>query len=281
MATKLFTRSRLLSMPQRGLASLLSRSRYFSSAPASAPRYPPFLPSLLRYRLRPLSAASAEFHGRLAAASSARAFATRATSSWLNDQGPNRWNQHLHFAIMLKRSDDKAGEILPDDKAGEILDTCVKFLAGAVGGEEKARSKIYTIDTGPYYFAFGVNVFPKLAFKLAGLPRVRWVVVDAYLPLRKGETAIFGPTGVYEWNGHDDQPRNFNRSRNFERRENMQNRNFLARDMPPIHNQGMQNPPPLGIMLPPNMGTIRPPPNMGGGMPPPSNFGGMPLHNQM
>ncbi|KAK2632472.1 hypothetical protein EUGRSUZ_L01515 [Eucalyptus grandis] len=54
------------------------------------------------------------------------------------------------------------------------------------GHEEKARSKIYTVDTEPYYFAFGVNVFPKLAFKLAGLPRVRWVVVDAYLPLRKG-----------------------------------------------------------------------------------------------
>ncbi|KAK3424457.1 hypothetical protein EUGRSUZ_F01216 [Eucalyptus grandis] len=35
----------------------------------------------------------------------------------------------------------------------------------------------------------------------------------------------------------------------------MQNRNFRARDMPPIHNQGMQNPPPLGIMLPPNMGS--------------------------
>ncbi|KAL3733858.1 hypothetical protein ACJRO7_023243 [Eucalyptus globulus] len=269
MATKLFTRSRLLSMPQRGLASLLSRSRYFSSAPASAPRYPPFLPSLLRYRLRPLSAASAEFHGRLAAASSARAFATRATYSSLNGQGPNRWREHWHCAIMMERSDDKAGEILPDDKAGEILDTCVKTLAGAVGGEEKARSRIYTVDTGPYYFAFGVNVSPKRAFKLADLPRVRWVVADAYLPPREGY-GVGNNAKANERNGHDDQPRNFDRSMNFERRrENMQNRDFQARDMPPMHNQGMQSPPPQGNM-PHQVWPVESPTEQ---------LGGMPLHN--
>ncbi|KAI6668191.1 hypothetical protein NL676_028544 [Syzygium grande] len=67
-------------------------------------------------------------------------------------------------------------------------------------------------------------------------------------------------------------PRNFGRSSNFERkRENMQSRDFQNRDMPPMHNQGLQSPPPQGNM---------PPPNMGGGMAPPSNFGGMPLHSQ-
>ncbi|KAK2632470.1 hypothetical protein EUGRSUZ_L01513 [Eucalyptus grandis] len=183
MAAQLFTRSRLLTKPQRGLASLLSRSRSFSSAPASAPRYPPFLPSLLRYRLRPLSAASAEFHGRLAAASSARAFATSATSSTLDDQWPhlrNRVRFHFHCAIMMERSDDKAGEILPDDKAGEILDTCVKTLAGAVGGEEVARRKIYSVIVGLHHFVFRAPLSRDHIFNLLSL-RLRSYYYHRYL----------------------------------------------------------------------------------------------------
>lgn len=158
---------------------------------------------------------------------------------------------------MLKRSDDKAGEILPDDKAGEILDTCVKFLAGAVGGEEVARRKINSVIVGLHHFIFRA---PLSKDHNSNLLRLGYIPQSTHMYLGKyneyvGETVIFAPTGTYEWNGHDDQPRNLNRSRNFERGKNMQNRNFRARDMPPIHNQGMQNPPPLGIMLPPNMGS--------------------------
>ncbi|KAK3424429.1 hypothetical protein EUGRSUZ_F01195 [Eucalyptus grandis] len=240
-------------LPPLSLPLLLLRSRLRASLPSLPPLSPPLSPPPSLRGLRGV-------HGRLAAASSARAFATSATSSTLDDQWPhlrNRVRFHFHCAIMMERSDDKAGEILPDDKAGEILDTCVKTLAGAVGGEEVARRKIYSVIVGLHHFVFRAPLSRDHIFNLLSL-RLRSYYYHRYLGKCNeyvGETALFGPAGIYEWNGHDDQPRNFNRSRNFERRENMQNRDFQARDMPPIDYQGMQNPPPLEIMLPPNMGS--------------------------
>ncbi|XP_010060675.2 multiple organellar RNA editing factor 8, chloroplastic/mitochondrial [Eucalyptus grandis] len=311
MATQLFTRSLLLSSkPRQSLASLLSRSLSFSSAPAaSAPR----LSSLLRHGLRPLSAASAEFGRRAAAAApSIRSFATRTTSSSLNDPNPNWSNRPPKETILLDGCDFEHWLVVMEKPEGDptrddIIDSYIKTLAQIVGSEEEARMKIYSVSTR-HYFAFGALVSEELSYKLKELPRVRWVLPDSYLdvknkdyggePFINGQAVPYDPKYHEEWvrnnaranernRRNNDRPRNFDRSRNFDRRrENMQNRDFQARDMP---NQGMQNPPPQGNMPPPNMGGGMPPPNMGGGMPPPNmgggmppptNFGGMPPHNQ-
>ncbi|KAL3733867.1 hypothetical protein ACJRO7_023252 [Eucalyptus globulus] len=302
MTTQLFTRSLLLSSkPRQSLASLLSRSLSFSSAPAaSAPR----LSSLLRHRLRPLSAASAEFGRRAAAAApSIRSFATRTTSSSLNDPNPNWSNRPPKETILLDGCDFEHWLVVMEKPEGDptrddIIDSYIKTLAQIVGSEEEARMKIYSVSTR-HYFAFGALVSEELSYKLKELPRVRWVLPDSYLdvknkdyggePFINGQAVPYDPKYHEEWvrnnaranernRRNNDRPRNFDRSRNFDRRrENMQNRDFQARDMP---NQGMQNPPPQGNMPPPNMGGGMPPPNMGGGMPPPTNFGGMPPHNQ-
>ncbi|XP_048130119.1 multiple organellar RNA editing factor 8, chloroplastic/mitochondrial isoform X2 [Rhodamnia argentea] len=309
MATQLFTRSLLLSKPKQALAYLLSRSLSFSSAPASAPRSPLSLSAILR----PLSAASAEFRHRVAVASSARSFATRSTHSSLNDPNPNWSNRPPKETILLDGCDFEHWLVVMEKPEGdptrdEIIDSYIKTLAQVVGSVEEARMKIYSVSTR-HYFAFGALVSEELSYKLKDLPRVRWVLPDSYLDVRNkdygGEPFINGQAVPYdpkyheEWvrnnaranerNRRNDRPRNFDRSRNFDRRrENMQNRDFQARDMPPLQNQGMQNPPPQGNMPPPNMGGGMPPPgNFGGvpphnqgGMPPPSNFGGMPPHNQ-
>ncbi|KAF8024165.1 hypothetical protein BT93_F1379 [Corymbia citriodora subsp. variegata] len=295
MANQLFTRSLLVSKTQkRALASILSRSLSFSSAPATAPRSPL---SLLCHSLRPLSAASAEFHRRVAAASSVRSFATRSTSSSLNDPNPNWSNRPPKETILLDGCDFEHWLVVMEKPEGdptrdEIIDSYIKTLAQIVGSEEEARMKIYSVSTR-HYFAFGALVSEELSYKLKELPRVRWVLPDSYLdvknkdyggePFINGQAVPYDPKYHEEWvrnnaranernRRNNDRPRNFDRSRNFERRrENMQNRDFQARDMPPMSNQGMQNPPPQGNM---------PPPNMGGGVPPLSNFGGMPPHNQ-
>ncbi|KAF8024164.1 hypothetical protein BT93_F1378 [Corymbia citriodora subsp. variegata] len=294
MATQLFTRSLLLSRPQQALASLLSRSLSYSSAPAAAPRSPL---SLLCRRLRPLSAASAEFRRRVAAAPSARSFSSRSTSSSLNDPNPNWSNRPPKETILLDGCDFEHWLVVMEKPEGDptrddIIDSYIKTLAQVVGSEEQARMKIYSVSTR-HYFAFGALVSEELSYKLKDLPRVRWVLPDSYLdvknkdyggePFINGQAVPYDPKYHEEWvrnnaranernRRNNDRPRNFDRSRNFERRrENMQNRDFQARDMPPMNNQGMQNPPPQGNM---------PPPNMGGGVPPPNNFGGMPPHNQ-
>ncbi|KAI6668200.1 hypothetical protein NL676_028553 [Syzygium grande] len=142
--------------------------------------------------------------------------------------------------------------------------------------------KIYSVSTRHYY-AFGALVSEELSHKLEDLPRVRWVLPDSYHDDKNKDYGVpYDPKYHEGWERNtaranerkrrNDRPHNFDRSSNFERRrENMQSRDFQGRDMPPMHNQGLQNPPPQGNM---------PPPNMGGGMAPPSNFGGMPTHNQ-
>ncbi|KAK3424455.1 hypothetical protein EUGRSUZ_F01213 [Eucalyptus grandis] len=67
----------------------------------------------------------------------------------------------MHWLVVMEGPED-------DPTRDEIIDTYIKTVAQVVKSEEKARSWIYTVDTGPYYFAFGVNVSPKRAFKLAG-----------------------------------------------------------------------------------------------------------------
>ncbi|KAI6672700.1 hypothetical protein NL676_000606 [Syzygium grande] len=290
MATRLYTRSLLLAKPRQALTSLLSRSLPFSSAPASAPRRRPPPSLLLRRSPRPLSAASAEFRRPVAAAPpAARSLATRSTPSSLDDPSPD-WPKRLfgcdleHWLVLMEKPE---GDPTRDD----IIDSYIKTLAQVVGSEEEARMKIYSVSTR-YYYAFGALVSEELSHKLKDLPRVRWVLPDSYHddktkdyggePFVNGQAVPYDPKYHEGWERNtaranerkrrNDRPHNFDRSSNFERRrENMQSRDFQGRDMPPMHNQGLQNPPPQGNM---------PPPNMGGGMAPPSNFGGMPPHNQ-
>ncbi|KAI6668198.1 hypothetical protein NL676_028551 [Syzygium grande] len=259
MATRLYTRS-LLAKPRQALTSLLSRS--LPSPPLRPPRLAAApLPPSSSAVAPPLSAASAEF------------------------RRPRLFGCDLeHWLVMMEKPE---GDPTRDD----IIDSYIKTLAQVVGSEEEARMKIYSVSTR-YYYAFGALVSEELSHKLEDLPRVRWVLPDSYHDDKNkdygGEPFVNGQAVPYDPKYHEGWERNtapankrkrriclpsiFDRSSNFERkRENMQSRDFQGRDMPPMHNQGLQNPPPQGNM---------PPPNMGGGMAPPSNFGGMPLHNQ-
>ncbi|XP_030553343.1 multiple organellar RNA editing factor 8, chloroplastic/mitochondrial-like isoform X2 [Rhodamnia argentea] len=287
MATQLFTRSLLLSKPQLALASLLSRSLSFSSASTPRSRSPLSLSSLLH----PLSAACAEIPHRVAAASSACSFSTRTKSS-LNDPNPNWSNRPPKETILLDGCDFEHWLVVMEKPEGDptrddIIDSYIKTLAQIVGSDEEARMKIYSVSTRHYY-AFGALVSEELSHKIKDLPRVRWVLPDSYLDVKNKDYAVpYDPKYHEEWvrnnakaserNTRNGRPR-FNKSKNFGRGENMQSRDFQARDMPPMHNQGMQNPPPQGNMPPlSNFGGM--PPHNQGGMPP-GNYGGMPQRNR-
>lgn len=185
----------------------------------------------------------------------------------------------------------------------EIIDSYIKTLAMAVGSEQEARMKIYSVSTRCYY-AFGALVSEELSYKIKELPRVRWVLPDSYLdvknkdyggePFINGEAVPYDPKYHEEWirnnaranerNRRNDRPRNFDRSRNFERRrENMQNQDFQRG--PPMQNArpNPQGPPGGNMGPPPNRGPMPPPNNMGGYPPnntnPPNNYGGPPPSN--
>ncbi|KAI6668197.1 hypothetical protein NL676_028550 [Syzygium grande] len=273
---------RLGSTPARSSSPSLGKPSPPSSLPLpSPPLRPPRLaaapPSLLLLRVA------------AAPPPAARSFAARSAPSSLDDPNPD-WAERPpgcdleHWLVVMEKPE---GDPTRDD----IIDSYIKTLAQVVGSEEEARMKIYSVSTRHYY-AFGALVSEELSHKLKDLPRVRWVLPDSYLDDKNkdygGEPFVNGQAVPYDPKYHEGRERNitpankrntiiclpsiFDRSSNFERkRENMQSRDFQGRDMPPMHNQGLQNPPPQGNM---------PPPNMGGGMAPPSNFGGMPLHNQ-
>ncbi|XP_062169268.1 multiple organellar RNA editing factor 8, chloroplastic/mitochondrial-like [Alnus glutinosa] len=295
------------------LASFLSRSFATSNAAASSRSAISSL-SLLR----PLAAAGVVLR-RVSSAAPLRGFATRATSSSLNDPNPNWSNRPPKETIMLDGCDFEHWLVVVEKPEGdptrdEIIDSYIKTLAKVIGSEEEARMKIYSVSTRCYY-AFGALVSEEISYKLKEVPGVRWVLPDSYLDVRNkdygGEPFINGCAVPYdpkyheEWirnnaranerNRRNDRPRNFDRSRNFERRrENMQNRDFQNR--PPMPNQPMQNPGPNMVGPPdlqnrspmPNQTMQNPGPNMAGvppnnnmGRMPPNNFSGMPPNNSM
>ncbi|XP_021607808.1 multiple organellar RNA editing factor 8, chloroplastic/mitochondrial [Manihot esculenta] len=308
MATHLFTRSLLCRSTSANKALILSLlSRSFSSLPTPSPASRSF--SLLRC-LRPLSAAASFSSSNLCHALTTRSFATRTTTSSINDPSPNWSNRPPKETILLDGCDFEHWLVVlekPDDNLtrDEIIDSYIKTLAMVVGSEEEARKKIYSVSTR-CYFAFGALVSEELSYKIKELPRVRWVLPDSYLDVKNkdygGEPFIDGKAVPYdpkyheEWirnnaranerNRRNDRPRNFDRSRNFERRrENMQNRDFQNTRAAPMDNQGMQNPASNMAGMPQNSasgpGGPPPPPHnnyMGGSPPPPQNnyMGGSP-----
>ncbi|XP_009801659.1 multiple organellar RNA editing factor 8, chloroplastic/mitochondrial [Nicotiana tabacum] len=291
MATRYLTRS---------LLTAFTRS-YTSLAPSST------LSSSSLLRLRPLIAVAANLKNASPPPTpfAVRGFATRQTSSSLNDPNPNWSNRPPKETILLDGCDFEHWLVVMEKPEGdptrdEIIDSYIKTLANIVGSEEEARMKIYSVSTRHYY-AFGALVSEELSYKLKELPRVRWVLPDSYLDVRNkdygGEPFINGQAVPYdpkyheEWvrnnaranerNRRNDRPRNFDRSRNFERRRDMQtnqNSQNPGSNMPPGGPPNMRNPPPpnMGGMQQPNMGG---PPNMGGmqqqGMGGPPNMGGM------
>ncbi|KAG7957117.1 hypothetical protein I3843_11G158200 [Carya illinoinensis] len=270
------------------LASFLSRS-FYSSAP-TASRHSISSLSLLR----PLAAVCVSLH-RVSQATPLRGFATRATSSSLNDPNPNWSNRPPKETILLDGCDFEHWLVVMEKPEGdpprdEIIDSYIKTLAKVVGSEQEARMKIYSVSTR-CYFAFGALVSEELSYKIKELPGVRWVLPDSYLdvknkdyggePFINGEAVPYDPKYHEEWirnnaranerNRRNDRPRNFDRSRNFERRrENMQNRDFPNRT--PLPNQTAQNPGPNMAGTPdyqnrppmPNQTMQNPGPNMAG-----------------
>ncbi|KAK9269132.1 hypothetical protein L1049_000901 [Liquidambar formosana] len=310
MATRFLSRS-LLAKPS--LSSLFSLSS--PSLSLSTPRLPlsSSFSTFSLLRLRPLSAAAVSAIRHLPPATGVRGFATRQTSSSLNDPNPNWSNRPPKETILLDGCDFEHWLVVVDKPEGdptrdEIIDSYIKILASVVGSEEEARKKIYSVSTRCYY-AFGCLVPEELSYKIKELPRVRWVLPDSYLdvknkdyggePFINGQAVPYDPKYHEEWiknnaranerNRRNDRPRNADRSRNFERRrENMQNRDFQNRDMQPPNrsapNMGGMPPHNMGGMPPNNMGGM--PPNNMGGMPPnnmggmqPNNMGGMPPNN--
>ncbi|KAL7143409.1 hypothetical protein ABFS83_08G188900 [Erythranthe nasuta] len=301
----------IFSTGRQSVFSVLSRSNATAAAASSAaiPNASSFL-----FRVRPLVAV-ASIYGRAAPAlSSTRGFATRQTSSSLNDPNPNWSNRPPKETILLDGCDFEHWLVVLEKPEGEpmrdeIIQTYIKTLATVVGSEEEARMKIYSVST-KHYFAFGALVSEEVSNKIKDLPGVRWVLPDSYLdvknkdyggePFINGQAVPYDPKYHEEWvrnnsranerNRRNDRPRNFDRSRNFERRREPQ--------MGPGPNAGgpggnMAGPGgnmagPGGNMAGPggNMGVpppnrIPPPPNapnMGGGQQnyPPNNPGNYP-----
>ncbi|KAJ7981807.1 multiple organellar RNA editing factor 8, chloroplastic/mitochondrial-like [Quillaja saponaria] len=305
MATQIIARS----LPKTlTLTCLLSRSlsTTCSASISAVSRSSLSSPSFL-HRFRPLAAVAAEFRV-FSPYASVRTFATRASTSSLNDQNPNWSNRPPKETILLDGCDFEHWLVVMEKPEGEptrddIINKYIKTLAMVVGSEDEARMKIYSVSTRCYY-AFGALVSEELSYKLKDLPGVRWVLPDSYLDVRNkdygGEPFINGQAVPYdpkyheEWirnnnkanerNRRNDRPRNNDRSRNFERRrENIVNRDMQNR--PPMPNQTVQN---SGS----NMGGV-PPYSGPGGVPPysgqveflptvvqvevpPNNLGGVP-----
>ncbi|KAE8124730.1 hypothetical protein FH972_019587 [Carpinus fangiana] len=295
------------------LASFFSRSLATSNAASAASRSAISSLSLLR----PLVAAGVALR-RVSTSAPVRGFATRSTTSSLNDPNPNWSNRPPKETILLDGCDFEHWLVVVEKPEGnptrdEIIDSYIKTLAKVIGSEDEAKMKIYSVSTKCYY-AFGALVSEELSYKLKEVPGVRWVLPDSYLDVKNkdygGEPFINGEAVPYEakyheeWirnnaranerNRRNDRPRNFDRSRNFERRrENTQNRDFQNR--PPMPNQTMQNPGP-NMAGPPDLQNRSPmpnqtmqnpghnmagaPPNMSG-VPSNNNTGRMPPNNNM
>ncbi|KAJ7948729.1 multiple organellar RNA editing factor 8, chloroplastic/mitochondrial-like [Quillaja saponaria] len=298
MTTQIISRS----FPKTlNLTSLLSRSISTTAASASISASSRSSLSTLSFlhRFRPLSAFAAEFR-RLSLEASVRTFATRASTSSLNDPNPNWSNRPPKETILLDGCDFEHWLVVMEKPEGdptrdEIINTYIKTLAMVVGSEDEARMKIYSVSTR-CYFAFGALVSEELSYKLKELPGVRWVLPDSYLDVRNkdygGEPFINGQAVPYDpkyhedWirnnnkaterNRRNDRPRNYDRSRNFERRrENVVNRDMQNRPpvggVPPLSMSGAP-PSNMGGVPPNNMGGV--PPNNVGGMPPSNSYGG-------
>ncbi|KAG8364876.1 hypothetical protein BUALT_Bualt18G0044000 [Buddleja alternifolia] len=292
MATRYLTRS-ILTTTNQTLTSVLSRS----SSAAVLPNTSSFL-----LFLRPLIAAS--YCRRLSPAFSTRGFATRHTSSSLNDPNPNWSNRPPKETILLDGCDFEHWLVvmeMPEGDRDEIINSYIQTLAMVVGSEEEARMKIYSVSTRHYY-AFGALVSEELSYKIKELPNVRWVLPDSYLdvknkdyggePFINGQAVPYDPKYHEEWvrnnaranerNRRNDRPRNSDRYRLSDHRKRdgqselwtqWGNQNSGPNAGAPGGNMG-GSPPPNMAALTPNTGPMQP--NMGGQ---PNFEGGVPPNN--
>ncbi|CAH9107692.1 unnamed protein product [Cuscuta europaea] len=278
MATGVLARS-LITAGKQAISTAFTRS-YSSITPCRNL----FFPSSV-LRLRPLVTVAPRYLYP-AAYATLRGFATRQTSSSLNDTNPNWSNRPPKESILLDGCDFEHWLVVVEKPEGdptrdEIIDRYIKVLAKVVGSEEEARMKIYSVSTRHYY-AFGALVSEELSYKLKELPEVRWVLPDSYLDVRNkdygGEPFINGQAVPYdpkyheEWvrnnaranerNRRNDRPRNSDRSRNFERRQQMTNQNFQNNAGPrPNVPPSIGPPTPQGSPVGPNQNNYAPAPN--------------------
>ncbi|KAL4555106.1 hypothetical protein LXL04_037717 [Taraxacum kok-saghyz] len=272
-----------------------------------------FTTSAYLQRLRPIVAlAAGSIRQSSLAATNARDFSTRQTTSSLNDSNPNWSNRPPKETILLDGCDFEHWLVVVEKPEGdptrdEIIDSYINTLAQVVGSYDEARMKIYSVSTRCYY-AFGALVSEEVSYKIKGthikfkshslllstlthqsftseLPGVRWVLPDSYLDVKNkdygGEPFIDGKAVPYDPKYHEEWIRN-NARANERNRRNDRPRNFdrsrnfeRRRENMQENNRGpstMGGPPPP----PPSNNMGGPPrPNMGG-PPPPHNMGGPP-----
>ncbi|GFP78649.1 uncharacterized protein at3g15000 mitochondrial [Phtheirospermum japonicum] len=216
MATRYL--SRALLSTTKPLSSVFSHS--YTTAASSASK------SSFIFRLRPIAAASVSYVRRLAPSVSTRGFATRQTSSSLNDPNPNWSNRPPKETILLDGCDFEHWLVVmekpePDVTRDDIIDSYIKTLAMVLGSEEEARMKIYSVST-KHYYAFGALVSEELSYKIKELPKVTWVLPDSYLDVKNkdygGEPFINGQAVPYEPKYHEEWVRNNSRANERNRR---------------------------------------------------------------
>ena len=133
MATQLFSRSlpKTLILTSMFSRSFLTANRAAISASSCSSS------SLLRY-LRPLTAIVGADFRSVSPAPSVREFATRATSSSLNDPNPNWSNRPPKETILLDGCDFEHWLVVMEKPEGdptrdEIIDSYIKTLAMVIG----------------------------------------------------------------------------------------------------------------------------------------------------
>ena len=138
MATRFFTRSSLLTPTKQTLTSFFSRS--FASLSLSKPSQSlsTTASSFSLLRLRPLVAVASSLRSSTSVATGLRGFATRHTSSSLNDPNPNWSNRPPKETILLDGCDFEHWLVVMEKPEGdptrdEIIDSYIKTLAEVVG----------------------------------------------------------------------------------------------------------------------------------------------------
>lgn len=133
MATRAVNLTRSILTTKQTLSLALSRS--YTSLSLSTP--PPFSTFSL-FRLRPLFAAAASLSHASPSAASLRGFATRQTTSSLNDSSPNWSNRPPKETILLDGCDFEHWLVVMEKPEGDptrddIIDSYIKTLAQVVG----------------------------------------------------------------------------------------------------------------------------------------------------
>ncbi|KAM7473961.1 hypothetical protein LguiB_021204 [Lonicera macranthoides] len=211
MATRALNLTRSILTTKQTLSLALSRSYTSLSLPT-----PPPSSTFSLFRLRPLFAAAASLRQASPSAASLRGFATRQTTSSLQDLIPNCSTRLPHETNLPNGCDFEHWLVVMEKPKGDparddIIDSYIKTLAQVVGSEDEARMKIYSVST-KHYFAFGALVSEEVSYKINGLPKVLYVLPDAYSDARNkvygGEPFIDGQAVPYDPKYHEEWIRN-------------------------------------------------------------------------